>query len=170
MAPAQSSSDHGKKASGKKDIGVKPSIEIHNVSTTRLLLSIEIGGTTSSTKTLFDFDQRVPSTSLRVEFSAAECVVLMKDISLWDTPEKLHEESQKYMGSKYTGLRDEAARDISFTVCQVVDRTGHNVTVGNPSYPLRADKDGEIVSVESSYVEFKVNSMGMLTQCMVSSS
>jgi len=169
MAPTQSS-DHNKKASGKKDLIVKPAIEVHNVSTTRLLLSINSGGKESGSKILFDYDQRVPSTSLRIEFSAAECVALMKDISLWDKPEKLHEESQQYLGSKYVGLRDEAARDISFSVCQVIDRAGHQVTVGNPSYPLRADKDGDVVSVESSYVEFKVNSMGMLTQCMVSSS
>jgi hypothetical protein len=170
MAPIQGSNDSGKKTHGKKDVVVKPAIDVHNVSTTRLLLSIHIGGKASPPKMLFDFDQRVPSTSMRIEFSAAECVALMKDLSLWNNPDKLHEESLKWSGSKYSGLREEAAQDISFTVYQIVDRSMHKVTVGNPSFPLRADKDGKIVAVESSYVEFKVNAMGMLTQCMVSSS
>jgi len=131
-------------------------------------------------KTLFDFDRRVPAIH-SMEFTAAECVAIAKDTSLWtdvDKQDELLTEANKFYSSKHNALRDEAAKNLRVQILQRLERDGDWIPVGDAIEPLTiehsqkedTEKEGEKlkIGIENAIMEISVDSVGVITNSLKS--
>lgn len=152
------------------DNRVRPAIVVSNIAPCAVGISYSFhggdNGTWTEPKVIFDYDRRVPAGPYKVEFSSSECVALRQDKSLLYDVEKLVEESKKWSKGKFNSLREEAALNLRVKVLQRFERNGSWKSIGKLFSPLMQTDEDEIdgkaksVAIESSSIEFTIDSMG----------
>lgn len=160
----------------------RPSVEVKNISPTAVGLSYNFSGDSegsswSNPKIVFDYDRRVPAGPTKIEFSAAECVVLKENQSLFDDMEKLVEESQKWSKQKFNNVREEAALNLRVRVMQRMERDGSWKQVGDVMKPLTKisedsddgdNNEGSAYAIETSTLDLSLDSIGFLSASLCS--
>jgi len=162
--------------------GSRPALAVKNAApcAVGVVYSFEGGkdGTWSEPKVVFDYDRRVPAGPYNVEFSAAECVALRKDMTLLNDMEKLVEESEKWLKGKHNALREDAALNLSIKVVQQFDRNGKWRECGYLANPLTQGKEedseeseGEAdkkIGIENSTLALTLDSVGFMSMTLTS--
>ena len=156
----------------------RPPVLVKNVApcAVGVTYSFESGkdGTWTEPKVIFDYDRRVPA-AYKVEFSAAECVVLRKNPELLNDMEKLVEESEKWMKGKHDAVREEVALAVSIKVVQKFDRNGKWRDCGYDATPLTQlsedeedGKEAQKIAIETSILELTLDSVGFMSMTLSS--
>lgn len=158
----------------------RPAVLVKNVApcAVGVIYSFESGkeGTWTEPKVIFDYDRRVPA-AYKVEFSAAECVVLRTNPELLNDMEKLVDESEKWMKGKHDAVREEVALALSIRVVQRFDRNGKWRDCGYDATPLtqlsevEEDEDGkeaQKIAIETSTLELTIDSVGFMSMTLSS--
>ena len=157
----------------------RPSVVVKNIAPTAVAITYNFNGGSkgsswSEPKIIFDYDRRVPAGPSQIDFSAAECVALKENPSLFKDSEKLFEEAQKYSKKSYNNLREEAAQNLRIKVLQRMERDGDWKQVGDEFSPLTKlketdENDGEQkYAVETSTFKVSLDSIGCLSVDMSS--
>lgn len=117
------------------------------------------------TKTIFDFDRKVPTSWYSVELSAAECACVRSK----KTDSFPIEDIKDFEGGKSIPDREAAAKDLRIQVVQKLQHDGPWIPVGNVIKPLcmdvEEDADGksEVVGWESMTLTVSLSACGLIS-------
>ena len=166
---------------GKNRSKAKLAVAVQDVATSAVAISFNYFGDDDSKwtepKVIFDFDRRVPAGPYHIDFTAAECAAHVKhcaknkDACCIEDEQTIMEQAHNMEG--YGGIpdREAAALQLRFRVYQKTEREGEWIRCGDDMRPLSMQhsqkEEGELVACESAVMEISLNSVGLITNTLV---
>jgi hypothetical protein len=166
---------------GKNRSKPKLAVAVQDVATSAVAISFNyFGGDEkkwTEPKVIFDFDRRVPAGPYQIDFTAAECAAHVKHCAknkgsrCIEDEQSILEQARSMEGFGGIPDREAAALQLRFRVYQKTERKGEWIRCGDDMSPLSMQhsqkEDGELVACESAVMELSLNSVGLITNSLI---